>query len=123
MPGNSHMINNWFLTVIRNVLVFPVVLFVVNIPNALMASGSDILLRFPGKLVYEDPATYTAEGLNAAGIVFLFILKIFVLYFAAQAHKFLESWFPPNTPKAMGEGIAAAQGSLSKIPLVGGFFK
>ena len=123
MPGNSHMINNWFLTVIRNVLVFPVVLFVVNIPNALMASGNDILLRFPGKLVYEDPSTYTAEGLNAAGVVFLFILKIFVLYFAAQAPKFLESWFPPNTPKAIGEGIAAAQGSLSKIPLVGGFFK
>lgn len=123
MPGNSHMINNWFLTVLRNVLVFPVVLFIVNIPNALMNSGSNIFLRFPGKLVYEDPGTYTAQGPDAAGVVFIFILKIFVLYFAAQAPKFLESWFPPNTPKAIGEGIGAAQASLSKIPFVGGLFK
>lgn len=123
MPGNSHMINNWFLTVLRNVLVFPVVLFIVNIPNALMNSGSDVFLRFPGKLVYEDPATYDAWDLNAASGIFIFILKIFVLYFAAQAPKFLESWFPPNTPKAIGEGIGAAQASLAKIPLVGGFFK
>lgn len=123
MPGNSHMINNWFLTVLRNVLVFPVVLFIVNIPNALMNSGSNIFLRFPGKLVYEDPGTYTAQGPDAAGVVFIFILKIFVLYFAAQAPKFLESWFPPNAPKAIGEGIGAAQASLSKIPFVGGLFK
>jgi len=123
MPGNSHMVNNWFLTILRNVLVFPVVLFIVNIPNALMNSGSDILLRFPGKLVYEDPATYSAGGVNAAGGLFIFILKIFVLYFAAQAPKFLESWFPPNTPKAIGEGIGAANASLSKIPLVGGLFR
>jgi len=123
MPGNSHMINNWLLTILRNVLVFPVVLFIVNIPNALMNSGSNIFLRFPGKLVYEDPATYTAQGPDAAGFIFIFILKIFVLYFAAQAPKFLESWFPPNTPKAIGEGIGAAQASLSKIPLIGGLFR
>lgn len=123
MPGNSHMINNWFRTIIRNVLVFPVVLFIVNIPNALMNTGADVLLKFPGKLVYEDPATYDAGGINAAGGLFIFILKIFVLYFAAQAPKFLEAWFPPNTPKAIGDGLAAAQGSLSKIPLVGGLFR
>lgn len=123
MPGNSHMIKNWFLGIFRNVMVFPVVLFIVNIPNALMNSGSEVLLKFPGKLVYEDPNTYDAGGLNVAGGLFIFILKIFVLYFAAQAPKFLEAWFPPNSPKAVGEGLASAQASLSKIPLVGGFFK
>ena len=123
MPGNSHMIKNWFLGIFRNVMVFPVVLFIVNIPNALMNSGSEVLLKFPGKLVYEDPNTYDAGGIDVAGGLFIFILKIFVLYFAAQAPKFLEAWFPPNSPKAVGEGLASAQASLSKIPLVGGLFK
>lgn len=123
MPGNSHMIKNWFLSIFRNVLVFPVILFIVNIPNAIQASGTDILLSFPGKLVNEDPNTYNPDGLNATGLLFIFILKIFVLYFAAQAPKFLEAWFPPNSPKAVGDGMAAAKASLSKVPLIGGLFK
>lgn len=123
MPGNSHMIKNWFLSIFRNVLVFPVILFIVNIPNAIQASGSEVLLSFPGKLVNEDPNTYNPDGLNATGDLFIFILKIFVLYFAAQAPKFLEAFFPPNSPKAVGDGMAAAKGSLSKIPLIGGLFK
>jgi len=123
MPGNSAMISNWFLSILRNVLVFPVVLFIINLPNALAASTDEILLRFPGKLVYEDPSTYSADGVNAAGGVFIFILKIFVLYFAAQAPKFLEAWLPANSSKAVMEGVGAAKTSMSKIPLVGGFFK
>lgn len=121
-PGNSHMVKNWFLSVVRNVLVFPVVLFIVNLPNALISAG-DVFLRFPGKLVYEDPSIYTPGGIEATAGVFLFILKIFVLYYAAQAPKFLEAWFPPDTPKAVGEGFEAAKKGLSGIPLVGGLFR
>ncbi len=124
MPGNSHMVNNWFLSIIRNVLVFPVVLFIVNIPNAIANSGASAYLNFPGKLVFEDPSTYGPAGnINVAGGLFMFILRIFVLYFAAQAPKFLEAWFPPNSPKAIGEGIEAAKGNLSKLFLIGGLFK
>jgi hypothetical protein len=124
LPGNRHMINNWFLSIVRNVLVFPVVLFIVNLPNALVASNSEVLLRFPGKLVYEDPNTYDPSGgLNVAGGLFIFILKIFVLYFAAQAPKYLEAVFPPNTSKAMIEGLEGAKKNLSGIPLIGGLFK
>lgn len=123
-PGNRHMINNWFLSVLRNVLVFPVVLFIVNIPSALVALGAEATLNFPGKLVYEDPETYNPSGaVNAAGGLFIFILRIFVLYFAAQAPKFLEAWLPANSSKAVQEGIGAAKGSLSKIPLIGGLLK
>lgn len=124
MPGNSHMIKNWFLSILRNVLVFPVILFIVNIPNAIQASGTDIVLNFPGKLVNEDPTSYDPGGnFSATAALFIFILKIFVLYFAAQAPKFLEAWFPPNSPKAVGDGMAAAKASLSKVPLLGGLFK
>ncbi|MGI6423244.1 MAG: hypothetical protein ACOX0X_01310 [Candidatus Dojkabacteria bacterium] len=123
LPGNSHMIKNWFLSILRNVLVFPVVLFIVNIPTAIQKSGDKLLLSFPGKLVNSDPNVYDPDGLNATSGFLLFILKIFVLYFAAQAPKFLESWFPPSSPKAVGEGMAAAKASLSKIPLIGSMFK
>lgn len=123
-PGNRHMVTNWFLSILRNVLVFPVVLFIVNIPNAIYALDAEARLNFPGKLVYEDPATYSpAGGLDAAGGIFLFILRIFVLYFAAQAPKFLEAWFPPNSPKAVQEGVEQAKASLSRVPLIGGLFK
>lgn len=121
-PGNSHMIKNWFLSVVRNVLVFPVVLFIVNLPNAL-ASAGDVFLRFPGKLVYEDPSTYAPSGIEATAGIFIFILKIFVLYYAAQAPKFLEQWFPPADDKTIKEGFEAAKKGLTGIPLVGGLFR
>ena len=122
IPGNSKMVKNWLLTILRNVLVFPVVFFIINLPNALAASGTSILLRFPGKLVYEDPGTYLTDGVDSGGI-FNAILRIFALYFAAQAPKFLEAWLPADNSKAVGEGIGAAKANLSKIPLVGSMFK
>jgi hypothetical protein len=123
IPGNTKMIRNWFLTILRNVLVFPVVLFIINIPNAIAATGADAYIRFPGKLVYEDPGTYAPTEINVAGGVFMFILRIFVLYFAAQAPKYLEAVFPPNSSKEMAEGVGAAKASLQKVPLFGGLFK
>jgi len=121
IPGNSHMMKNWFLSVLRNVLVFPTVLFIVNVPNALMKYGEDINLRFPHKLVNEA-TDYTTKGLSTTSFFFLVILKVFVLFYAAQAPKFLESLFPPQS-KSMTEGMANAQKSMSKIPFVGGMFK
>ncbi len=124
IPGNQNIIKNWFLSILRNVLVFPVVLFIVNLPNAIANSKAEALMRFPGKLVYEDAGTYNSvTGFDAASGIFLLIMKIVVLFFAAQAPKYLEAWFPAQPNKAFGEGIASARGSLAKIPLVGSLFK
>ena len=57
------------------------------------------------------------------GFLLMFAFKVSVLYFAAEAPKFLEAWFPPNTPKAVAEGFGNARASLSKIPLIGSMFK
>ena len=35
----------------------------------------------------------------------------------------LEAIFPPSTPKPIQEGLAAAKGAMSKIPVVGPIFK
>lgn len=118
IPGNNRLITNWLLSIVRNVLVFPIVLFIINLPNALAAQG-DVNVSFPAKLVGDDGGM----NINATGWLFIAILKIFVLYFAAQAPKFLESWFPANTSPAMKEGLGNVKDSMSKIPLVGGLFK
>ncbi len=120
IPGNSNMVGNWIRTVLRNVLVFPVVFFIVNIPNVI--ANSAIVARFPGKLVFEDPDFYEPTGITAGG-VFIAIFRVFVLYFAAQAPQFIAAVIPPNTSKGVGDALGAAKGNLSKIPLVGGLFK
>lgn len=119
IPGNNRLITNWLLSIVRNVLVFPMVLFIVNLPNAILAQGTDLNVSFPAKLVGDN----SGMNINATGWIFIAVLKIFVLYFAAQAPKFLESWFPANTSPAVKEGLGNVRDSMSKIPLVGGLFK
>ncbi len=122
LPGNSNAMKNWFLSVLRNVLVFPVVFFIVNIPTILQELEEGVRLRLPAMLINED-INYDADGPNVAGGLILPVIKIMVLYYAAQAPKFLESIFPPSSNKGLQEGFAGAKGSMSKIPLIGGFFK
>jgi hypothetical protein len=127
IPGNSHMIKNWLSSLLRNVMVFPVVLFIVNVPRAIEETfgGGDISFALPGKLVGQEPGVLT-NILNEqydAGRVIVMFLRIFVLFYAAQAPKFLESVFPPTTPKAFAEGMASGKMAVSKVPLVGRFFR
>jgi hypothetical protein len=127
IPGQKHMLTNWFLSVLRNVLTFPVVLAMLNLPFALW--GED--LAFPGfpEGLVQPSATSEGDGLallisKGMGFdkVLISILSIVMLFMAAQVPKFLESVFPPNTPKAVGEGVGAAKAAFSKIPLVGKLF-
>ena len=122
IPGNNAAIMNWVKGVLRNVLVFPVVFFIVNIPNALIANGdASMRLRLPAKLVYETEG-YDASGPNVMGGLAIFVLKIFVLFFAAQAPKFIESFLPPDSNKGLAAGFSAVNDSLKKVPLIGGMF-
>lgn len=122
IPGNNAAIGNWFKSLLRNTLVFPIVFFIINLPNALL-EGDSIRLRLPAKLVYEDPTTYDPNGIGITGGFFLGILKIFVLYFAAQAPKFIEGVLPPNSNKGLQAGLDSAKQNMGKIPLIGGLFK
>lgn len=121
IPGNQQTIKAWFNSILRNVATFPVVFFLINLPLA-MAQSANLKLGFPEKLVYVDSIS-DIKGMDALTAVFIFFVQMFVYFYAAKVPKFLEAIFPPSTPKAMQEGMAAAKGSLSKIPLVGGLFK
>jgi hypothetical protein len=122
-PGKGYSTTNWFLTLLRNVLTFPMVYAIVNLPS-FIARQADITLNLPAGLSGAT-SEGNALGLNNGfgGFLVMFVLRIAALYFAAQAPKYLEAWFPANTPKPVAEGLAKAQESLTKIPLVGGLFK
>jgi hypothetical protein len=121
IPGNQEMLKNWLNNLLRNVMVFPAVFFLINLPLAIVDSA-ELNLGFPEKLVYVDSVS-DANGMDGLVALFVFLLQMFVFFYAAKVPKFLEAVFPPSTPKAIQEGMAAAKGGLSKIPLVGGLFK
>lgn len=118
-PGKGYSTSNWFKSLLKNVLTFPMVFAIINLPSFLAAQG-DINLSLPEKLSYSSN---DGMNLNATGFLAMFIIRVIVLYFAAEAPKYLEAWFPSDTPKPVAEGLANAKASLSKVPLVGGLFK
>ncbi len=122
-PGKSYSTSNWFKSLLKNVLTFPMVFAIVNLPNYL-AGQTGIALSLPGKLSYSatDSVDIGINGGTGSGLV-MFVIRVVVLYFAAESPKYLEAWFPSDTPKPVAEGLANAKASLSKIPLVGGMFK
>jgi hypothetical protein len=128
LPGQESMKTNWFTGIIRNVLVFPIAYFIVNIPIFLMQS-SEIVLGIPDKLTGNtlEGATSTtsisSEG-GYIGLIISFVLRVFVLYYACQAPKFAEAIVPvKETNRAAADAMAGAKASMAGVPLVGGLFK
>ncbi len=131
LPGQEGVRLNWFFGIVRNVLVFPIVFFIINIPIYLSNAGN-MQMDFPSKLTgaaaigaANDGATI---GINSGilGLLFMFIFRVFVLYYACQAPKFAEAIIPPvqtNSSRAAADAMAGAKMGLSKIPLLGGMFK
>jgi len=128
LPGKENMKMNWLTSIVRNVLVFPIAYFIINIPIFLMQS-TGVLLSLPDKLTganLGDAAT-TAAVLDSdkgyIGLIISFALRVFVLYYACQAPKFAEAIVPVmETNKAAAEAMASAKMSMSKMPLIGGLF-
>lgn len=130
-PGNEAVRTNWFTGLIRNVLVFPIVYFIVNIPvyiSSILSGGdNNVVLSFPTKLTganLGDAGVSLSTGDGYIGLIINFILRVFVLYYACQAPKFAEAIIPvKETNRAAADAMAGAKMGMSKIPLVGGLFK
>lgn len=122
-PGKGYVTSNWFKSLVKNVLTFPMVFAIVNLPN-FIATQSGLDLSLPAKLSYSvnDGMNIGLTGGFSGGLT-MFILRVVVLFFAAESPKYLEAWLPADTPKAVAEGLANARASLSKIPVVGSLFK
>jgi len=127
MPGQENMKINWFTGIVRNVLVFPIAYFIVNIPIFLMQS-TGVVLSMPDKLTgmnLGEGATTTATSISSSegyvGLIISFVLRIFVLFYACQAPKFAEAIIPvKETNRAAADAMAGAKAGMSSIPLIGG---
>lgn len=128
LPGNGAMRINWVTGIMRSVLVFPIAYFIVNIPIYLAEAGN-VVLSLPEKLTGANLVdTAGSLDLNTGegylGILVTFILRVFVLFYACQAPKFAEAIIPvKETNRAVGDAMAGAKTSMSKVPLVGSLFK
>ena len=127
IPGMKHMLTNWLKSLARNVLVFPMVLAMVNLPYALFGENVEFKglpegLTAPGGSVGTTIDSIMGDVVTTEMLV-VNILKIVMLFMAAQAPKLAEAILPPDTPKALAEGLGKAKESFSKIPLIGGLFK
>ncbi len=130
LPGQDASRTNWLLGIVRNVLVFPIIYFIINIPVYLSSISDDTGLAFPAQLTGETAGANSGMDIpvteGTVGFIFLFIFRVFVLYYAAQAPKFAEAIIPPvmsNASKAGADAMVGAKANLSKIPLIGGLFK
>jgi len=128
IPGNDKMIKNWFTALLRHTMVFPVVLFIINLPNVfenegLFGKDNNLVVNLPQKLVNNPGASgWLTKQVDVARLAEIF-LRVFVVFIAAQAPKFLETIFPPVRADALTQGMATAKQSMSKVPLVGRIFK
>lgn len=116
IPGRQAVMKDWFNRVVKNVLVFVLVFFLVNLPLYFMRESMEFSL-FGGDL---------GTGRQQATIVTVIIMwgvSIYILFLAANVPKMLDDYFPQTGGKGSAAATEGAKKDLSKIPLVGGFFK
>lgn len=114
IPGQEQKRTDWFNRVLKNVLVFPVVFFFVNIGTYLVKNVDSLALPsgLTGGAANQDIADWLTALLIRVFIVYLYFL-------AAEAPKFIEDFLPTNGGKGMAD---AAKSAASSIPLIGGMF-
>ncbi|HNZ70579.1 MAG TPA: hypothetical protein PKJ86_01035 [Candidatus Dojkabacteria bacterium] len=115
-PGNNKFIMNWFNSVLKSVLTFPIVYLIINLPIYLFSNeiNLDIQGLTSGTLEIEG------GGLSSVlGFILYAVFPIVCFFFAADAPKILNDFLPTESGKGLQEAIAGTQAGLSKIPLVG----
>lgn len=123
IPGNMKAFGNWAKGILKNALVFPLTVALINLPEALFSISDGISLRLPGALVFEDPAAYDAKTVGLDSNLFVVILEIVLLFIASQIPAFLETILPSNSSPASQKAGEKTKESLSKMPLFGSLMK
>ena len=124
IPGKGNSFINWILSILRNVLVYPITFAILNIPGIVYAI-SDVGLSLPGpdKLTLTQSVRQMNQSQDFIGTILIFVLQIFVLFAASKADQYVKAILPPTTSKAGGDAAMAAKQALSGIPLIGSLLK
>ncbi len=122
IPGQKHVMKDWFNRVVKNILVFVLVFTLINLPIYFIEKGfaDEGFTLFGGDL---QGAGSGVGGEFGAQIIMVGI-AIYMLFLAANCPKMLDDFFPQQGNKTgMKEATGGAKADLAKVPLVGGFFK
>lgn len=122
MPGNSANFINWMKGILRNVLIYPIVFAILNLPGAVYSlSGGKLSLPGPEKLTLSKNSVdlSVAEGGDFWSFLLIMILQIFVLFLASNADKYAQVIIPPTSSKEAGFAAEGAKKALGGIPLLG----
>lgn len=130
LPGQSGLQIKWFFSILKGALTFPLVFFLINLPtfflvNDITFDASGIIR---GDFEKTPSATLPIIGEVPGGIsgwlmngVIKIALPVVVYYFAADAPKILDEYFPTEGSKGVLTAIESTKKSLQKFPIVGSF--
>jgi hypothetical protein len=126
IPGKNAGFINWAKSILRNVLVYPIVFAILNLPAAIYAiSGGNLTIPGPQKLTLsDDMVTISGDkniltSGNVLNSLLLLVLQIMVLFIASKADQYAKTIIPPSTSKEAGNAAQEAKRALSGIPVVG----
>ncbi len=120
LPGKSYIGFDWFKRILRNALAFPMVFFFVNLGGFILKH--DVDFSFPPGLVGNATGPVDSALNFGIGLFIKAILAVILFFVAAESPKFLLDILPTNGGKGAEGVMEGTKRSLSKIPLVGGFF-
>ncbi len=115
LPGRTNSIMDWLKRLFGNVLVFPVVFFIINLGRYIAVS--------PTNAGAMTPIDFMNVGDTApSGISFKAILVIAAYFIAASAPAIISDMIGVSESKGMGAALGETKKAASRIPLVGGLF-
>jgi hypothetical protein len=123
LPGNMNAITNWMKGLLKNVLVFPATVALINLPEALYSMNNNLSLKIPGKLVFESASEYNSDGFGLDKNIYVVIIEIVLIFMASQIPMFLETILPSNSSPAAQKAGDKTKEALTKMPLFGSLFK
>ncbi len=120
IPGKGISFLNWVKAIFRNILVYPLVFSILNLPGVFYALNGGEELEFPGP---EKLTLGSAEG-QQYGITFatrltVFVVQIVVLFLASKADKYAYTIIPPSVSKKTTNAMDEAKSALGRIPVIG----
>jgi len=116
IPGQEKMRADWFRRVMKNIMIFPTVFFLVNVATFIFNNG--LQLAFPGLLTGGTDYSGVGTGSFAQFVITRAVI-IYLYFLAAQAPKILDDFFPQSGGKGLGDAL---KGAASGVPLIGGMF-
>lgn len=118
IPGRSSIGSDWFRRIVKNVLTFVGVFFLLNLAGLL--ASQNVQFFFPAGLAGGEMDTAENSALLTA--MMNAFIPLFLFFTAAEVPKFLDDFLPTGGGKGAGAAFANVQKSFAKIPIVGGAF-